>query len=71
MLIGKYPDESYVGNLIAHREINQLTRAYGGVIGLYLIAIIILFILGFIYQTQSESPDNNKSSQNNIPASNK
>ena len=43
--------------MIAHRELNQLSRAYSGVVGLYIVAVIVLFALGLTFQLKSEEPE--------------
>lgn len=50
IILGKYPDETYVTKLIMNKEFNQLGRAFGGTAMLYLVAMACLFVLGLFVQ---------------------
>jgi hypothetical protein len=48
--LGGFPDETYTSKLIINKEFNQLARVFNGKANLYLIAILLLFIIGLSVQ---------------------
>jgi len=50
IVLGGFPDESYLSKLLVYKEFNQVARIFGGPAFIYLISICLLFILGLISQ---------------------
>ena len=55
----EYPDEVYIASLFHHRELKQLNRLVEGTMLVYILAVIVLFILGFIIQYNNEEEEKN------------
>jgi hypothetical protein len=50
LIIGGFPDETYIGKLISHKEFNQVSSLFSGKTMIYLLAILLLFVLGCMVQ---------------------
>lgn len=65
MWIGHFPDETYVGYLVSHGEINQISRQIDSKVLAYFLSIGILTILGIIMQmTQFGDTEENEKDKN-------
>jgi len=50
IVLGGFPDETYLSKLLTYKEFNQVARIFGGPAFIYLIMICLLFIIGLICQ---------------------
>lgn len=55
-----YPDEVYIASLFHHRELKQINRIFETTMLVYLLAIIVLFLFGFLIQYNNIEDESKK-----------
>jgi len=63
-VIGKFPDEFYVTNLLSHKEYNQVTRLFGKEVLLYMAFMAVLFVCGVAFQLKSDGEEKKEKAKN-------
>jgi hypothetical protein len=51
IVLGGFPDEKYLFTLLTHRELNQVSRIFAGPAFIYLFTLIMIFVLGILFQS--------------------
>jgi hypothetical protein len=52
IVLGGFPDEKYLFTLLTNKELNQVSRIFAGPAFVYLFTLIMIFIIGILFQSR-------------------